>query len=360
MTKRSAQILLKYESKTITELYETGILGETEYSHILKLIEKKLFDLEFYRVRIPKDHLKQIKNTFDLLLLFQSLTNNQKEHWQTIMKSEHRWFQPDKILLKKGQRVLNAYLIARGIVECKMDTMPIYYRSGNIVGIDVLFAQNFTIHGTSSLTGGPSETYCIDALLPQNLTAYGTYSVCGGILEAYRINATLLNQLLNDETLAPSIYHEIALHLFSNYYQARLKLNRLQLRLILHKRAKFYWKQPDKSIQFQDNQRLFILSGNVMHLSNGQNNKYDAIQFKIFDTEAEILFNPSTVAYSWTDEDEIFFGKDIISIQTLGSISNDLFYPGYSDKITEYSERRDSESVSDHVKHFNDVQEMPS
>jgi len=360
MTKQCAQMLLRYESKAITELYKTGILDETEYSHIFGLIEKKLFDLEFYRVRIPKGHLKPIKNAFDLLLLFQSLPNSEKARWHAIMKSKHRWFQPDEILLKKGQRVLNAYLIARGIVECKIDTMPIYYRSGNIVGIDVLFAQNFTMHGTSSVSSEVLETYRIDALFPQNLTAYGTYSVCGGLLEAYRIDARLLNQLLNDETLAPSIYHEIALHLLSNYYQARLKLNRLQLRLILHKRAKFYWKQPEKSIQFQDNQRLFILEGNVMYLSNGQNHKYDAIQLQIFDREAEILFNPSTVAYSWTDDDEIFSDKDIISIQTFGSISNDLFYPGYSGKITEYSERRHSESVLDHVKHFNDVHEMPS
>ncbi len=338
MTKRCAQMLLKYESKTIEELYKTGILGETEYSHISELIDKKLFDLEFYRVKIPKDHLKLIKNAFDLLLLFRSLPNNEKEHWQTIMNSKHRWFQPDQILIKKGQRVFNAYLIVRGIVECTIDTMPIYYRSGNIIGIDVLFAQNFTIHGTSSVSSEPSETYCIDALLPQNSTACVTYSVCGGLLEAYRINTALLNDLLNDETLAPSIYHQIALHLLSNYYQARLKLNRLQLKLILHERAQFYSKQPEKSIQFKDNQRLFILKGNVMHLSNDQNKKYDAIQLKIFDTEAEIIFNPSTVAYSWTDEDEIVFGKDIISIETFDSISNDLFYPRYSEKINEYSE----------------------
>ncbi len=43
-----------------------------------------------------------------------------------------------------------------------------------------------------------------------------------------------------------------------------------------------------------------------------------------------------------------FFSKEIylqtdFSIQNFGSISNDLFYPGYSGKITEYSERRHSE-----------------
>ncbi|CAF1347311.1 unnamed protein product, partial [Rotaria sordida] len=94
MTKRCAQMLLKYESKAITEIYETGILGETEYSYILGLIENKLFDLEFYRVRMPKGETKVIKNAFDLLLLFRSLPNNEKAHWQAIMKAKHRWFQP--------------------------------------------------------------------------------------------------------------------------------------------------------------------------------------------------------------------------------------------------------------------------
>ncbi|CAF4988841.1 unnamed protein product [Rotaria sp. Silwood1] len=319
MTKRSAQMLLKYESKTITEIYETGMLGEKEYSYILGLIENKLFDLEFYRVRMPKGHVKAIENAFDLLLLFKSLPNNEKARWQTIMKAKHRWFQPGTILLRKGQRVFNAYLIARGIVQCKVDTMPIHYRSGNIVGIDALFSQN-----------------CV---------AHATYSVCGGLVEAYRIDATLLNQLLNDENLAPSIYREIALHVLSNHYQPRLKLNRLQLKLLLHKRAKFYWNQPEESIHFQENQQLFILSGNVMYLSNGQNSTYDAIQLQTFDKEAEVLFNRSTVAFSWTDDDEVFFAKDTnlaidFSIQNLGLISNDLFYSVCSDGITESSEQR--------------------
>jgi hypothetical protein len=348
MTKQCAQMLLRYESKAITELYKTGILDETEYSHIFGLIEKKLFDLEFYRVQMPKGQVKAIENVFALLPLFQSSPNDEKERWQAIMKPKHRWFQTGKILLHKGQRVFKAYFIARGIAECKIDTIPIYYRSGNIVGIDVLFARNFTAHRTSSISGEVLENYSIDALCPQNCTAYGTYSVYGGLLEAYLIDAELLNQLLNDDTLAPSIYHEIALHLLSNHYQARLKLNRLQLRLLLHKRAKFYWKQSEKSIQLKENQRLFILSGNVMQLSNGQNNKYDAIQLQIFDTEAEILFNPSTVAYSWTDDDEVFLAKDLnlainFSIQTFGLTSNDLLYPGYSGEIMEHSERRHSE-----------------
>ncbi|CAF3859774.1 unnamed protein product [Rotaria sordida] len=328
MTKRCAQILLKYELKTITELYETGMLGNTVYSHILELIEKKLFNLEFYRVQMPKGHKKAIEDAFDLLPIFQSLPLNEKTHWQTIMKAKHRWFQPDKILLRKSQRVFTAYLIVRGIVECKMDTMPIYYRSGNIVGIDALFSQNVTEHGT--------------------------YFVSGGLLEAYSIDAGLLDQFLNDENLAPSIYREIALHLLSNKYQARLKLNRLQLRLLVHERAKFYWKQSEISIQLKENQRLFILAGNVIHLLNGQNNKYDSIQLQIFDTEAEILLNPSTIAYSWMDDDEEFCIKDTnlsvhFPLQTSGLLSTELLYPGYSGETMQFIERLFSASLSDDV-----------
>ncbi|CAF3343508.1 unnamed protein product [Rotaria sp. Silwood2] len=38
MTRRCAQMLLKYESVAIIQLYEPGMLEENEYSHILELI----------------------------------------------------------------------------------------------------------------------------------------------------------------------------------------------------------------------------------------------------------------------------------------------------------------------------------
>ncbi|CAF3296138.1 unnamed protein product [Rotaria sp. Silwood2] len=318
MTKRCAQMLLKYESKTITELYETGMLGHSVYSHILELIEKKSLKLEFYRVSMVHGHLKAIENPFDLLPLFRSLPNHEKTRWQTIMKAKHRWFQPNQILLEKGQRVSTAYLITRGIVECKIDTMPIYYRLGNIVGIDALFSQDFLAHDT--------------------------YRVSSGLLEAYCIDGILLNQFLKDETLAPSIYREIALHVLSNKYQTRLKLNRLQLRLLVHKRAKFYWNESDISIQLKENQRLFILAGYVTHLFNGQNNKYESIQLQIFDNEVEIVLNSSTVAYSWMDEDEEFSIKDTnltvhFPLQSYDLLSNNLLYPEYLSQVTQFPER---------------------
>jgi hypothetical protein len=250
------------------------------------------------------------------------------------MKVKHQWFQPDQILLQKGERVLSAYLIVRGIVECKMDTMPIYYRSGNIVGIDALFSQNIPVHGT--------------------------YFVTGGLLEAYSIDAILLDQFLNDKNLAPFIYREIAVHLLSNNYQVRLKLNRLQLRLLLHKRAKLYWNQSEISIQLKENQRLFILAGNVIHLLNGENNKYESIQLQIFDTEAKILLNPSTVAYSWMDDDEEFCTKNTnlavhFPLPTSGLLSNDLLYPGYSGEATPFFERQCSTPLFSAMPQSNDV-----
>jgi hypothetical protein len=146
----------------------------------------------------------------------------------------------------------------------------------------------------------------------------------------------------------------------SNNYQARLKLNRLQLRSLLQKRAKFYWNQSEISIQLKENQRLFILAGNVIHLLNGQNNKCESIQLQIFDTEAEILLNPSTVAYSWMDDDEEFCIKNAdlavhFPLQTSGLLSNDLIYPGYSDEITQLSERRRSAPLLGDVAHSSEV-----
>ncbi|CAM2719169.1 unnamed protein product [Rotaria socialis] len=334
MTKRCAQMLLKYESKAITELYETGMLGHSVYLHILELIEKKSLNLEFYRVSMVKGHLKTIEDPFDLLSLFRSLPNDEKTRWQRIMKVKHRWYQPDHILFKKGQRIQTAYLIARGIVKCKIDAMPIYYRSGNIVGIDALFSQD--------------------------VLAHDTYRVSIGLLEAYCIDGILLSQFLHDKNLAPSIYREIAVNVLINNYQERLKLNRLQLRLLVHKRAKFYWNELDISIQLKENQRLFILAGYVNHLFNGQNNKYEPMQLQIFDTETEILLNSSTVAYSWMDEDEELSIKDAnltvhFPLPTYDLLSNDLLYPGHLSEVTQVSERRHSASLLDDGIHSSEV-----
>ncbi|UJR19081.1 hypothetical protein I4U23_022212 [Adineta vaga] len=308
MTKRCAQILLKYESKMITQLYETGIFGHSVYSHISELIEKKSLKLEFYRVSIPKGHLKPIEDAFDLLPIFQSLPNEEKTRWQTILKGKHRWFQPNKILLRKDKTVSTAYLIGRGIVECNIDSIPIYYRSGNIVGIDALFSQDYRSNGT--------------------------YFVSGGLFEGYVIDEELLRQFLDNDYLAPLVYREIALHVLSNNYQTRLKLNRLQLRLLLYKRAKFYRKISEPTIQLNENQRVLILAGHVTQLSNGLSNKYESIQLEFFNNENELFLDSSTIIYSWTDDDEQFCIKETdhtvhFPLQTKDLLSDDFCYPGY-------------------------------
>ncbi|CAM2715086.1 unnamed protein product [Rotaria socialis] len=317
MTKRCAQMLLKYESTAIKELYQTGMLGETERSHILELIEKKLFNLEFSHVKMPKTEQTTIENTFDLLFFVRSIPDGEKLAWEAVMKSKHEWFQPGKVLIEKGKTVSSAYLIVRGVVQCEIDTHYIMYRSSNIIGIDALFSEN--------------------------LTAYGTYSVSGGLLEAYRIDRTLLNQLLVDDNIAPLIYCEIASHILNNKYQQDLKLNRLQVTLLLQNRAKFYRKQNDLLIHLEEYDRLFLVAGSISYYSKGQNLVYDSILFKMFQTPTDIFLDRSTVAYTWKNEDEIYLFKNDninsrLSIQNFGSISNNLIYPRYSAQLAELSE----------------------
>ena len=141
ITKRCAQMLLKYESIAIVRLYETGMLDESEYSHICELIKNKIFDLEYGAIQLPAGREKTIEKAFDLLALFREISDNERIYWKFTMKPKHRWIEPCSVLLERHQRVSLAYLIVRGIVECKDDTVLTYYTSGNIAGIDGLFSQ---------------------------------------------------------------------------------------------------------------------------------------------------------------------------------------------------------------------------
>jgi hypothetical protein len=256
---------------------------------------------------MPKGKLKVIENAFDLLLLFKSLPAEEKTYWQGIMKTKHRWFQPNEVLLQKDQRVSTAYLIVRGVVECKMENTTVRYRSGNMIGIDALFSENFQVQNT--------------------------YSVCGGLLEAYSIDTTLLDRFFKDKNLAPFVYREIAIHVLSNNYHADLDLNRLQISLLLHTKATFYQCPLAKSIQLKRNQRLFILAGSVTRLLDGQNHEYQPIDLQLFDTGATIFPNSSVVAFSWMREAEescrIGTNREIrFPLLSSNFLSHNLFYPG--------------------------------
>lgn len=327
MTKRCAQMLLKYESKTIIELYETGMLGEAEYSHILQLIEKKFVNLEFYRVKIHQVSMKEIENSFDLLELFQLLPTTDKVRWRYFMKSKHRWFQPNKVLIRKNQRVTTAYLINRGMIEQQVDQMPVFYCSGNIVGVDALFSQNSTAHDTYSAASGT-------------------------LLEAYCIDSTLLHELLSDMNLAPAVYREIALHILGNNYQARLKLTRLQIKTMLFERAKFHFNQERLSIRLKEDERLLILAGSVNYISDGHTNTWKSVQLQIIDKELDYDFDPSTVAFSWTDEDEEFNIPDKChrfqsSLDALRSVQYSVLYPGCNPNVMDSTEKQYSKTLTE-------------
>ena len=216
MTRRCAQMLLKYESIAIIQLYETGMLEENEYTHILELIEEKLFLLEFGKIKVPKYQKKTLENPFTLIPYFQSLSVSDQIRWQLYMTSNHQWFQPGAVILEKNQQVSTAYLIARGIVQCKTDTTPTYYKCGSIIGIDALFTKK-------SLT-------------------YGTYTANGGLVEVYLIDENLLETLLSDEQIGHLVYNEIALHMIMNNYRKYVNLSHSQLKMLLNEKSKVLYQ----------------------------------------------------------------------------------------------------------------------
>ena len=229
MTRRCAQMLLKYESVEIIQLYETGMLEENEYTHILE-IEKKLVFLEYGNIQMDKNQTKTLENPFDLIHFFQSLSPKDQIRWKLHINSNHRWFQPRAILFQTNQRISTAYLILRGIVQYKDDRIPTYYKCGTIIRIDALFSLKSSSYGTDTPTSGLVEVY-----------------------------STLLQMFLSDEQIFRSIYDEIALHMIRNNYQKSFHLNHSQLKMVLNEKATFYQNQLDLIIHLQSTEQLFRL-----------------------------------------------------------------------------------------------------
>ena len=339
MTKRCAQMLLKYESVAIIQLYETGMLGESEYSHILELIENKLFALEYGNIKMPVGRMKIIENGFDLLPIFQRLSDLERAIWRLVMKPRHKWFQPGMILFQEHQMVTTAYLIVRGIVERKEGNMPTYYKSGNIVGIDALFTRKSAIPGT--------------------------YIVSGGLVEAYAIDSNLLTICLADENISRSMFNEITLHVLINKYRTHLKLNHSQLKLLLDEKARFYRNQSDLSICLEANERLFILEGNLIRRVDDADILFDSIQLVVFDAPAIFRLNSSSIAFTWTDDDELYCltvakFKLNFPVTTQDSASFEPFYPDYSGDTIEFTPRRHSTQMTRPVENLNSLQFIPS
>jgi len=339
MTKRCAQMLLKYESVAIIQLYETGMLADSEYSHILELIEQKLFVLEYGNIKMPIGQKKVIRNPFNMLSLFQHLSESDKERWKSIMKPKHKWFQPNAILLRKDQTVSTAYLIVRGIVEHKDNTVLSYYKSGNIVGVHTLFCQHSLLHGT--------------------------YTASGGLVEAYAVDINLLNTWIADDKLSRSIYNEIAVHVLVNNYQTRLELNHLQLKFILDNKAIFYRDTYDLSIYLKENDRLLLLAGTLTRYSEEKVIPFDSTQLFFLDAPTVYQLNSSSIVYTWTHDDEIYcrnvkeFNLDVPTNYS-ESTTVKPFYPRYSGETVEFTPRRHSVQMTRPVDNLNHFQLIPS
>ena len=338
MTRRCAQMLLKYESIAIIQLYETGMLEENEYSRILNLIESKLFALEYGRVKMFRNQKKKLEKPYDLIPFFQTLSDSEKREWKPAIKSQYQWFQPGAVLIQKNQKVSTAYLIIRGIVKCKDDTAPTYYKSGNIIGIDALYTK-------------------------ESLSA-GKYIAHGGLVQACGIDSELLDSFLADKKIARSIYDEIALHVMMNIYQKSLNLTHSQLKTLLKERSKFYQNEPDVFLHLQANQNLFLLSGTIKQTINEIETELDAIEFIVLDSPAVYQLNSSSIVYIWSHEDEVECSnakKYKISFSAQTQIKPvEPFYPLFLGDSIEFTPRRQSFSMTRPVDDTNNVHLIPS
>ncbi|CAF0760885.1 unnamed protein product [Rotaria sp. Silwood1] len=325
MTKRCAQMLLKHESVAIVQLYETGMLNENEYAHILKLIQKKLFHLEYsHLMGIPKIHLnREQDNPFNYLSLFADLTENEKAHFKELLETRHRWFQPGEVLLRQGYITSEAYLIIRGIVECSEDLLTCY-RAGHIIGIDALFDK------TSSASNR-------------------TYRAESSIVEAYTIDESILNMFLSNVKMTRLIYNEIALHMLINMYQEPVNLlNYAQIKVLLDEYAIFYQNEIDHdimTIQLRRNERLFLLIGTIQR----EDDDYfiDGPQLVTVNqsTSFHCIVNKLCIAYTWTLENEQECLQIVRSFTTSFRLSDSsqvkanttMVYPSYSGYTTEFT-----------------------
>lgn len=330
MTKRCAQMLLKYESVAIVQLYETGMLSENEYTHILQFIQTKLFHLEYgYIMGIPKIHLnREQDNPFNNLTLFSGLSSHDKAQFKEILESRRKWFQPGEILLRQGYPISEAYLIVRGIVECSEDLLTCY-RSGHIIGIDLLFDKSTTLSNR-------------------------TYRAESSIVETYTIDSNLLQMFLSNTKMIRLVYNEIALHMIINMYRQPIHLlNYAQIKVLLDEYATFYRNEIDDeimTIQLRRNERLFLLLGTIQR----EDDDYFIEAPQLLTVNQCTMFhfsvNQMCIAYTWTLANEQECLQIVRSFTTsfrfseLGEIrtETEMVYPSYSGYTTEFTPQHHS------------------
>lgn len=317
-TKRCAQILLKCESTAVTQLHETGALRKTEHTHISKLIENKMFDLEFYRIRLSKGETKAIENGTELLWLLEPLSSDEKIVWKNIFKYNHLWMQPEQVVLKEDQPMLDAFIIVRGIVKCKSESMPMFFRTGTIIGIDDLFFGN------------------------TNITT--TYTAVEGLVEMFTIDRPLLSRILENEILAPLIYHQVAFHILLKQRILSTDLNRLHIKHLIERKARLYYHNKAYNIELKQDDRLFVLTGQVKYILNDVTTQIGPVQYKMIEVACNGVLENNTVLYTWSLSDELECldersSNNKLPIQIYGSISEELLYPDYSDELMVVNDR---------------------
>ncbi|CAF1576807.1 unnamed protein product [Adineta ricciae] len=330
MTKRCAQMLLKYESVAIIQLYETGMLNEMEYTHILQLIQKKLFHLEYGHIMsIPETdfHLEQ-DNQFNNLQLFFDLSEDEKYQLKQLLKSRRKLFQPGELLLRQGHITSEAYLIVRGIVECSEDLLTCY-RSGHIIGVDSLFDKSSS-------------------------TSNRTYRAGSSIVETFAIDQSLLDIFLSNPNTLQLIYNEIALHMLISMYQYPIHLlNYAQIKVLLDEYALFYRTETEQdvlSIQLKRNERLFILTGTIQR----EDDDYFIDGPQLVTVNQATTFhcnsNKSCVVYTWTLDNEQECLQIVRSFTTTYRLSDspdekadaNVVYPSFSDNPTGFIQQNHS------------------
>jgi hypothetical protein len=348
MTKRCAQMLLKYESVAIVQLYETGMLNENEYKHILQFIQKKLFQLEHgYIMSIPKIYLnREQDDPFNNLPLFTGLSSYEKAQFKELLESRRIWFQPGEILLRQGYPISEAYLIVRGIVECSEDLLTCY-RSGHIIGIDLLFNKSSTLSNR-------------------------TYKAESSIVEAYTIDWPLLQIFLSNIKMIRFIYNEIALHMLINMYRQPIHLlNYAQIKVLLDEYAIFYRNEIDNdlmTIQLKRNERLFLLIGTIQR----EDDDYFIEGPQLVTVNQTTLFhfsvNQLVVAYTWTLENEQECLQIVRSFTTTFRLSelnevkpdSTMVYPSYSGYTAEFiSQHHSLIQVARSAAHTSNIQLIP-
>ena len=323
MTKRCAQMLLKYESVAIVQLYETGMLNENEYTHILQFIQKKLFRLEYgYTIgtgRIPLN--REQDKSLNHLSLFINLSNNERIQFEELLQSRRKWFQPGEILLRQGHPVSEAYLIKCGIVECSEDLLTCY-RSGHIIGIDLLFDNSSPLSNR-------------------------TYRAESSLVQAYAIDEDLLQMFISNIRMTRLVYNEIALHMLINMHrQPNHLMNYSQIKVLLVEYALFYRSEIDPDLtrlQLKRNERLFLLTGKLQR--EDEDYFIDAPQLLIMHqtTSFYSLLDQPYVAFTWTLESEEECLQIVRSFRTsfqtndINDVRSDptMVYPSYSGHVAE-------------------------